>query len=42
VLAVMKALDSLPLRRGEWRWQIPVYAIGSVAAFWTLQRLSAF
>jgi hypothetical protein len=42
VLMLMKALIHLPLRRGEWRWKLPVYAIGSVAAFWTVLRLSVF
>ena len=42
VLLVMRALAHLPLPRGGWRWKLPVYAIGSVAAFWTVLRLSAF
>jgi hydrogenase/urease accessory protein HupE len=42
VLVLMKALVQLPLPRGEWRWKLPVYAIGSVAAFWTVLRLSLF
>ena len=42
VLLVMEALVRLPLPRGGWRWKVPVYAIGSVAAFWTVLRLSAF
>ena len=25
-----------------WAWRIPVYAIGSLAAFWTIQRIAAF
>jgi hydrogenase/urease accessory protein HupE len=42
VLVLMKALVQLPLPRGEWRWKLPVYAIGSVAAFWTVLRFSLF
>ena len=42
VLLVMQALVHLPLPRGGWRWKLPVYAIGSVAAFWTVLRLSVF
>lgn len=26
----------------EWAWRVPVYAIGSLAAFWTIDRISAF
>jgi predicted MFS family arabinose efflux permease len=25
-----------------WAWRVPPYAIGSVAAFWIMQRISAF
>ena len=25
-----------------WAWRIPVYAIGSLAAFWTMERISSF
>ncbi|MCW8873247.1 MAG: HupE/UreJ family protein [Xanthomonadales bacterium] len=25
-----------------WAWRVPVYAIGSMAAFWTIQRISGF
>jgi len=25
-----------------WAWRVPAYVIGSVAAFWTLQRIAAF
>ena len=25
-----------------WAWRIPVYAIGSMAAFWTIQRIAGF
>jgi hydrogenase/urease accessory protein HupE len=26
----------------QWAWRVPVYAIGSMAAFWTLDRLAGF
>jgi hydrogenase/urease accessory protein HupE len=42
VLVVMRAATRLPLRGGDWRWKLPTYAIGSVAAFWTVLRLSVF
>jgi hydrogenase/urease accessory protein HupE len=42
VLLVMQALVYLPLSRGDWRWKLPAYAIGGLAAFWTVQRLSLF
>jgi hydrogenase/urease accessory protein HupE len=25
-----------------WTWRVPVYAIGGIASFWTLQRIAAF
>jgi hypothetical protein len=30
------------LPRPVWAWRVPPYAIGSVAAFWFIQRLAAF
>ena len=30
------------IRWPEWAWRIPVYGIGSLAAFWTIERISAF
>ena len=35
--AVLKRL-SWPL----WAWRVPVYAIGSMAAFWTIERIAGF
>jgi hydrogenase/urease accessory protein HupE len=26
----------------QWAWRVPVYAIGSMAAFWTIDRISGF
>jgi predicted membrane metal-binding protein len=30
------------IRWPEWAWRIPVYAIGSMAAFWTIDRIAGF
>lgn len=35
--AVLRRL-SLP----QWAWRVPVYAIGSMAAFWTIERIMGF
>lgn len=34
----------LPLYRREapWQWKVPVYAIGSLAAYWTIERIGRF
>jgi hypothetical protein len=32
----------IDLPRLTWAWRVPPYAIGSVAAFWVIQRLAAF
>ena len=26
----------------RWAWRVPVYAIGSMAAFWTIERIAGF
>ena len=26
----------------QWSWRVPVYAIGSIAAFWTIERITGF
>ena len=26
----------------QWAWRVPVYAIGSMAAFWTIERIAGF
>jgi hypothetical protein len=41
-LAVIASLRALPGLRAERAWRVPVYAIGSVAAFWSLERVLAF
>ena len=43
ILAVMLAWQLL--RRAplpEWAWRIPVYGIGTMAAFWTIERIAGF
>jgi hypothetical protein len=40
-LAVIATLRR-PALRAAWAWRVPVYAIGSVAACWTLERVLGF
>jgi hydrogenase/urease accessory protein HupE len=40
VLAALPGLRYLPLP--QWAWRIPVYSIGALAAFWTIERIAAF
>jgi len=40
VFAVSLILKRIPWP--GWAWRIPVYAIGSMAAFWTIQRIAGF
>jgi hydrogenase/urease accessory protein HupE len=42
VLAVIAVLKKAPVRWPSWSWRISPYAIGSVAAFWTVERLHSF
>ncbi|MBF6024023.1 HupE/UreJ family protein [Lysobacter niastensis] len=42
VLAVMTGARRIRLPRNDWSWKVPVYAIGSVAAYWTIDRISGF
>jgi len=30
------------IRWPDWAWRVPVYAIGSLAAFWTIERIAGF
>ena len=32
----------LAVSQPAWAWRVPPYAIGSVAAFWVIQRIAAF
>lgn len=42
VLAVMASARRLRLPQSEWSWKLPVYGIGSVAAYWTIDRIAGF
>lgn len=42
VLAVIATARRVPLPRSDWAWRLPVYVIGTTAAFWTIERLAAF
>jgi hypothetical protein len=42
ILAVARVLHRLPIPRRDWVLRVPAYAIGSVAAFWTIQRVAMF
>lgn len=39
-LATLSVLRRFPLP--AWSWRIPVYGIGSMAAFWTFERIASF
>ena len=40
VLAALPGLRYLSLP--EWTWRIPVYSIGALASFWTIERIAGF
>ena len=42
VVSVMALLRRLPLQAPPGSWRVAPYAIGSVAAFWTIQRVMSF
>lgn len=42
VLAVLALAHRSGLRAPAWAWRVPAYAIGTVAAFWTLERVAGF
>jgi len=42
VLVVIGILDRLPVRWPEGIWRLAPYTIGSIAAFWTVQRIDSF
>jgi HupE/UreJ protein len=42
VLSLMAVLRRLPLTAPKGAWQLLPYAIGSVAAFWTIERVGSF
>jgi hydrogenase/urease accessory protein HupE len=42
VLAALALLRRLPLSAPPWGWRLLPYAIGTVATFWTLERVASF
>ena len=43
IAAVLLAWAALKrLSWPEWAWRVPVYTIGSLAAFWTIERIAGF
>jgi hypothetical protein len=40
VLALATAVRRLRIAWPAWSWYVPPYAIGAVAAYWTLARLA--
>jgi hydrogenase/urease accessory protein HupE len=42
VLALMAAGRRVRFSLGDRAWKVPVYAIGSMAAYWTISRIAAF
>jgi hypothetical protein len=42
VVGIMALFRRLPLRAPQGAWRVAPYAIGSVAAFWTIQRVMSF
>ncbi len=41
VVGALAALHQLPLASPRWAWRLAPYTIGSLAAFWTIQRVVA-
>jgi hypothetical protein len=41
-LAALAVLARLPLGAAAWAWRAPVYGVGAVAAYWTLDRVARF
>ena len=42
VFAARAAAKPLPIRWPEKAWAVPTYAIGALAAYWTVERIAAF
>ena len=42
VLQLIAAVRRIRIAPPTWAWRIPPYAIGSLAAYWFLQRLAKF
>jgi len=42
VLGVIALLKRLPVSAPQGAWRVLPYSIGSIAAFWTIQRVGSF
>ena len=42
VLGLIALLNRVPRKRPTWSWLVAPYAIGSIAAFWVIQRSAQF
>lgn len=42
VFLAQQTASRIALPKWEWAWRVPPYAIGSVAAFWVIQRITLF
>lgn len=42
VFIVWSVIGRLGVRWPEWAWRVPVYVIGTLAAFWTIERIAKF
>jgi len=42
VLLVLALARRTAVRAPAWAWRVPAYAIGAVAAFWTIERVATF
>ena len=42
MLVVYLASSRIPIKVPEWGWRLPPYAIGSIAAFWMVERIVGF
>jgi hypothetical protein len=42
ILALLGVVRRVRFRWPEWGWRVPTYAIGTLAAFWTVVRVTAF
>jgi hypothetical protein len=41
-LVLLWGVSRLRIRWPMWAWRVPAYGIGSLAAFWCVQRVAAF
>lgn len=42
VLVIIAGAGRLRLPRTEWSWRLPTYAVGTIAAYWTFERIATF